>query len=101
MSGLGKLYLRQEEAALATLVYEDYAITGLEEAEDTGVLELGRGWNSILVKSIHSFDAALDHQPTDPLHFPSFHESEEWGQKIGLVELRAEWAVFLAIDHGD
>jgi hypothetical protein len=98
ISGLGKVYIRHEQAASATLVYEDRAITGLEDAENAGVFELGRGWNSILVKSVHSFDAALNHQPTDPLHFPSFAESEAWAQKVGLVERRAEWGAFLAID---
>eukprot|EP01050_Picozoa_sp_SAG11_P048830 SAG11_NODE_26340_length_346_cov_1.214575_1_plen_66_part_00 len=62
------------------------------------MLELGRGWNSILVKSVHSFDATLNHQPTDPLHFPSFAESEAWAQKVGLVERRAEWGAFLSVD---
>ena len=101
ISGLGKLYVRQENAASGTLVYTDLAITGLEEEEDKGMFELGHGWTSILVKSVHSFSADLDHEPTPPLHFPSFAESERYAQAVGLFERRAEWGVFLAIDDAD
>ena len=101
ISGLGKLYVRQENAASGTLVYTDLAITGLEEEEDKGMFELGHGWTSILVKSVHSFSADLDHEPTPPLHFPSFAESERYAQAVGLFERRAEWGVFFAIDDAD
>jgi hypothetical protein len=98
ISGQGKLYVRQATVASATLVYSDPSIRGLEEAEDQGLIELGHGWNELLVKSVHSFEADMNHNETGPLHFPSFVESERYAQAVGLVERHAEWGAFLAFD---
>jgi hypothetical protein len=99
MSGLGRLYIRNEQSTNLKLVYQDNLISGVTDTEDYGMLELAPGWNYLLMKSEHNFDSDWTHSLSAQPHFPSSAESEVWVHSLRVAAHQPnEWGGFLALD---